>query len=186
MKYGKIVCSLLIALCIFGFSGCVEKSEPTAAEKSEPKTAENPAVEDLVDLPEGNAKVGETLLIETDYGDFTIAIQGASMHDWNSSGKSDVISVRCDVENLSFKGEYLDHDWEDWYIDDCGIMKVLDSDGYSLDFFGISGVSDGKYATAEAIDIGEKTRISMPYISDGNDVYVTVKINDYTVVVPIE
>lgn len=83
MKYGKIVCSLLIALCIFGFSGCVEKSEPTAAEKSEPKTAENPAVEDLVDLPEGNAEVGETLLIETDYGDFTIAIQGASMHNWN-------------------------------------------------------------------------------------------------------
>ena len=178
MKYGKIVCSLLIALCIFGFSGCVEKSEP--------KTAENPAVEDLVDLPEGNAEVGETLLIETDYGDFTIAIQGASMHDWNSSGKSDVVSVRCDVENLSFKGEYLDHDWEDWYIDDCGIMKVLDSDGYSLDFFGISGVSDGRYATAEAIDIGEKTRISMPYISDGNDVYVTVELNDYTVVVPVE
>lgn len=178
MKYGKIVYGLVLALCVFGFSGC--------AEKSEPKTAENPVVEDSVDLPEGNAEIGETLLIETDYGDFTIAIQGASMHDWNSSGKSDVISVRCDVENLSFKGEYLDHDWEDWYIDDCGIMKVLDSDGYSLDFFGISGVSDGRYATAEAIDVGEKTRISMPYISDGNDVYVTVELNDYTVVVPVE
>lgn len=135
----------------------------------------------------GSIEIGETVSVSTEYGDFEIAIMGAAKTDWEDENDSCVISLRCEINNISFGGEIWEDAWTGYEIDEFTIIKVLDAEGFSLDFYGISGPTDGQYAPDEELQIGEKGRISMPYIIGNNATYVTVDINGQGQIhVPIE
>lgn len=166
-------------------SNTTETTEEQETTSPDENTEEN---SEATQMPaNGSIAIGESVSVSTEYGDFEIAIMGAAKTDWMDENDTCVVSLRCEINNISFDGEIWEKVWTGYEIDEHSIIKVLDEDGFSLDFYYTIGVNDGQYATGEELQIGEKGRISMPYIIGNNATYITVDINGQGQInVPIE
>lgn len=206
MKLKKYLVAMLLCLMTFFATACgsdntgksfdfsassdttntTETTEEQEATSPDENTEENSGATQMP--ANGSIEIGETVSVSTEYGDFEIAIMGAAKTDWGDENENDsyVISLRCEINNISFSGESWEDAWTGYEIDEFAIIKVLDAEGFSLDYY-YGGWSDGQYAPDEVLLIGEKARISMPYIISNDATYVTVDINGQGQIhVPIE
>lgn len=135
---------------------------------------------------ESDSALGETVTVSTEHGDFEITIVGAVWTDWEEEGDYKTVSIRSEINNISYD------EWEDgegfyaYDLDSNGYIKVLDEDDFSLAFYDFYGM-DEQYSAGESVHMGEKARISLPYMVHKDATSITVVINnEHSVVVPIE
>lgn len=115
--------------------------------------------------------------IETDDGVFYITIEDVRVlyGDWsliakNKSKDTVFISVHAIVENESVKNLTSSE------VAKC--MDIIDEDGFSLEFYNVSGMEDGKYEVCPDIKAGAKKRGSYPYYATNGKFGFTLKISD--------
>ncbi|MGN0962272.1 MAG: hypothetical protein ACI4PP_01690 [Clostridia bacterium] len=199
MKQKKNLLIILLCIVVFAFAGCGnDKDLPTGTASSDFNSEENGSDTDgtkeksdtddtedkdsesgSTEMKEGdNLAPGESVTIHTDNGDLEISVIEAVFYE-ETDDDSEIcpISIRCEVHNISFSDEYAHSDFEAYMMDYNGIMIVKDSSGYSLEFYNLSGPSDGKYAIDKSLQIGEKARVAYLYHGDPKEKTVTVELN---------
>ena len=200
MKQKKILLIILLCIAVFAFAGCGnDKDLPTGTASSDFNSEENGSDTDdtedkdsesgSTETKEGdNLAPGETVTIHTDNGDLEISvIEAVFYEDAYDDSETRPISIRCEVHNVSFSDEYAGSDFEAYMMYNDGIMIVKDSSGYSLEYYNLSGPSDGKYAIDKSLQIGEKARVAYLYHGDPKEKTVTVELNgEYQITLDVE
>ena len=168
-------------------TGTIETNSEENENTEEITDSENKSSNKNTSASESDSALGETVTVSTEHGDFEITIVGAVWTDWNEEGDYKSVSIRSEINNINYD------EWEDgeginaFYLDTNGYIKVLDEEGFSLEHYDLTGAPEGQYGVGENVHIGEKARLSLPYMVHKDATSVTVVINnEHTIVVPIE
>lgn len=116
-------------------------------------------------------------------GTVNIVLDSVKNVEWNIdeslvSADMKPICVNLSVENIDYKyNEYWDDDINPFLLDESGIVKVTDLDGYALEFFDISGPDNGEYQLSKGIEMGTKAKVGLPYKVKQDCTSILVSIN---------
>ena len=168
-----IVICLLMSLLLF--AGCgnssstPQESTDTAGTQEQSAQSESSAKK---------ANVGDTVKADAEFGSFEVKVVSASRTDWyDESEDSEAVAIRFEINNIDYVGEYDEGHLNGYLLDDEGALTVLDSEGFRLPYYDISGPTDGSYAVSEDTDPGTKAKVSYPYIVPVGTEEVIVNIN---------
>lgn len=194
MRRGLAVALLLSMLLSFG--GCSSLKLPGEKEFSGKSSSEEAAgsqvTESAEEAPATNGietvKLGETVTATTEYGDFDIAVIGAVRTDWHDEDDGcSAVSIRLEVKNISYVSTYAGDVLYGYDLDSRHIFAVKDESEFNMEFCDVTGPTDGAYGVSTELPIGEKARMSFPYIVPDEVQTITVVINNqYQVDVEIE
>lgn len=97
-------------------------------------------------------------------GTVNITVDGVKNVDWGSLDDGmKAISVNLTVENIDY--QYSDT-WDDinpYLLNETGKIRVTDMDGFTLEFYDISGPDNGEYQLSTNIAMGTKARVGAPF-----------------------
>jgi hypothetical protein len=145
-----------------------DSTEASSEEQKEPEKKE----------PVKKAKVGDTVKAETKYGSFEVKVVSAARTNWyDDSSDSEAITIRFEINNIDYVGEYDEGYLNGYTLDDTGSMTVLDSDGFKVAYYDIGGPTDGSYGVSDDTNVGSKAKVSYPYIVPIGTKEVTVNVN---------
>ena len=148
-----------------------ESTEVATEEEEEQKEPEKKE-------PAKKAKVGDTVKAETKYGSFEVKVVSAARTNWyDDSSDSEAITIRFEINNIDYVGEYDEGYLNGYTLDDTGSMTVLDADGFKVAYYDIGGPTDGSYGVSDDTNVGSKAKVSYPYIVPIGTKEVTVNVN---------
>lgn len=191
MKKKKNLAVMLMMVTIISFTAC---SSDSSSDNSDNNVLESVSV---TVTEEDSTIVTETvteemsdnstrdnlnsITISTENGDYIISID--SIHqvadDWypNKDEGMKIVTIQASVENINYSGFY-DNSISYYEIYDTGV-KLLDDEGYELEFVDVIGPTDGKYEVGAEISIGSKKRVSLPFYVSEDCNSVMVKVGEY-------
>lgn len=121
-----------------------------------------------------NIKVGDTVKVNTDNGDFEIKIDNMKKSNWyDGSDKNCFVGLlECEVNNINFYDQYNpDGLWTEQYL------VVTDQNSYLADNWN-TGRDDGVYHALEQVPKGTKSKIAIPYVFTKESKSVKININN--------
>lgn len=139
----------------------------------------------------------ESVKATTENGEYEVKIVGAAETEWDKTGYEGALedsdestypaSIRLEAKNISYSGFLYDGKMSGYDLADDKSIIVTDGEGYSLEHYDTLGYSDGEYDGDAATSIGEKAKISSPYIVPNEESVVIVIINNtYKAIVGID
>lgn len=133
--------------------------------------------EEVIEDEESSSDESETIEKGGKEGTVNITVDGVKNADWGDlDGGMKVISVNLTVENIDYQ---YDEDWADinpYLLNETGKIRVTDMEGFTLEFYNISGPDNGEYQLSTDIPMGTKARVGAPYKvkSDCTSVMISV------------
>lgn len=139
----------------------------------------------------------ENVKAASENGEYEIKIVGAAETDWDKTGYIDALedmddstypaSIRLEAKNISYSGILNDEKMSVYDLASDKSIIVTDGEGYSLEHYDSGGESDGEYDSYAELSIGERAKISSPYIVPNDKSVVVVIINKaYKAIVGID
>lgn len=121
-------------------------------------------------------KVGDTVKVETDNGEYSFTIKGVSetaeRNEYADTDPDRVILVDYEYENISYAVEFGDYFNDKLYLG-TGDFEFYDAEGRSIDDYPIS------YAYPHSISPGHKTSGQMALGLNSDSNYIEIELDDY-------
>lgn len=132
---------------------------------------------------DGAIQFGDEIQITGDKGSYKVAIDKiieSDQFDSKTEGTDTrIICVECTIENIDYKN--YDDKLSAYYVGAEGIA-LLDADGISTEFYGVSTSSNDGYEFGAEIKPNEKKRVALPYYVPNDSEKVTIQIDSkYTI-----
>lgn len=135
--------------------------------------------EEIIEGQENSIDEATTEEKGSEKGTVNIAVDGVKNVDWGNHDEGmKVISVNLSVENIDYKySENWDDDLNTYLLNETGKIRITDMDGFTLEFYDISGPDNGEYQLSTNIAIGSKARVGAPYKVKSNCTSVMISID---------